>query len=65
MVVATDTMRAQYSDTLLTANAEGEVIGLTSEAILQTYGLGLVIGILAGGFASSLRTSRSFRSGRP
>ena len=55
MVIATDTMRAQYSDTLLTANAEGEVIGLTSEAILQTYGLGLVIGILAGGFASWYR----------
>ncbi len=55
MTIATDTMRAQYADTLLTANAEGEVVGLTSEAILQTYGLGLVIGILAGGFASWYR----------
>lgn len=55
MTIATDTMRQQYADTLLTANAEGEVIGLTTEAILQTYGLGLVIGILAGGFASWYR----------
>ncbi|MEX1295261.1 MAG: hypothetical protein AB1Z67_03720 [Candidatus Limnocylindrales bacterium] len=55
MTIATDTMRQQYADTLLTANAEGEVIGLTNEAILQTYGLGLVIGVLAGGFASWYR----------
>ena len=55
MTIATDTMRQQYADTLLTANAEGEIIGLTNEAILQTYGLGLVIGILAGGFASWYR----------
>ena len=55
MSIATDTMREQYADTLLTANAQGEVIGLTSEAIMQTYGLGLVIGILAGGFASWYR----------
>jgi hypothetical protein len=55
MTIATETMREQYADTLLTANAEGEVVGVTSEAILQTYGLGLVIGILAGGFASWYR----------
>lgn len=55
MTIATDTMREQYADTLLTANAQGEVVGLTTDAILQTYGLGLVIGILAGGFASWYR----------
>ena len=55
MTIATETARAQYADTLLTANAEGEVVGLTNEAILQTYGLGLVIGVLAGGFASWYR----------
>ncbi len=55
MAIATETMREQYADTLLTANAEGEVVGLTTDAILQTYGLGLVIGILAGGFASWYR----------
>ncbi len=55
MTIATDTMREQYADTLLTANAEGEIVGLTTEAIIQTYGLGLVIGILAGGFASWYR----------
>ena len=55
MTIATETMREQYADTLLTSNAEGEVVGITSEAILQTYGLGLVIGILAGGFASWYR----------
>ena len=48
-------MREQYADTLLTSTAEGEVVGLTTEAILQTYGLGLAIGILAGGFASWYR----------
>lgn len=55
MTVATDTMREQYAETLLTANAEGEIVGLTTDAIVQTYGLGLVIGILAGGFASWYR----------
>ncbi len=55
MTIATETMRAQYADTLLTANAEGEIAGLTTEAIVQTYGLGLVIGTLAGGFASWYR----------
>ena len=55
MIIATDTMREQYSDTLLTTTAEGEIIGLTSDAVLQTYGMGLVIGILAGGFASWYR----------
>jgi hypothetical protein len=53
--IATETDRAQYSDALQTANAEGEVIGLTSEAILQAYLMGLVIGVLAGGFASWYR----------
>ena len=55
MTIATDTMREQYADTLLTTTAEGEIIGLTTDAILQTYGMGLVIGILAGGFASWYR----------
>lgn len=55
MTIATDTMREQYADTLLTANAEGEIVGLTTDAILQTYGLGLIIGVLAGGFASWYR----------
>jgi hypothetical protein len=55
MTIATDTMREQYADTLLTTTAEGEIIGLTNEAILQTYAMGLVIGILAGGFASWYR----------
>ena len=55
MIIATDTMREQYSDTLLTTTAEGEIIGLTSDAILQTYAMGLVIGVLAGGFASWYR----------
>jgi hypothetical protein len=55
MTIATDTMREQYSDTLLTANAQGEVAGLTNEAIIQTYVLGLTIGVLAGGFASWYR----------
>ena len=55
MTIATETAREQYAETLLTANAEGEIVGLSSEAILQTYGLGLVIGILAGGFASWYR----------
>ena len=55
MIIATDTMREQYSDTLLTTTAEGEIIGLTTDAILQTYVMGLVIGVLAGGFASWYR----------
>jgi hypothetical protein len=55
MTTATDTMREQYSDTLLTTTAEGGVVGVSSEVILQTYGLGLVIGILAGGFAAWYR----------
>ena len=48
-------MREQYAETLLTTTAEGEIIGLTTEAILQTYAMGLFIGILAGGFASWYR----------
>lgn len=55
MTVATETMREQYADTLLTANAQGEIAGLSAEAVIQTYGLGLVIGVLAGGFASWYR----------
>lgn len=55
MTVATDTMRERYADTLLTTSTEGEVVGLTSEAILQTYMLGIVIGVLAGGFAAWYR----------
>jgi hypothetical protein len=55
MIVATDNMRERYADTLLTTSTEGEVVGLTSEAILQTFMLGLVIGILAGGFAAWYR----------
>ena len=55
MTTATDAMREQYADTLLTASAEGEIAGVTSEAILQTYGMGLFIGILAGGFAAWYR----------
>jgi signal transduction histidine kinase len=55
MTTATEAMREQYADTLLTANAEGQVATLTSEAIIQTYLMGLFIGILAGGFASWYR----------
>ena len=55
MTVATDTMRERYADTLLTTSTEGEVVGLTSEAILQTFMLGIVIGVLAGGFAAWYR----------
>ena len=55
MTIATDTMRERYADTLLTTSAEGEVVGLTSEAILQTFMLGIVIGVLAGGFAAWYR----------
>jgi hypothetical protein len=55
MTVATETMREQYADTLLTANAQGEIASLTSEAILQTYAMGFFIGVLAGGFASWYR----------
>ena len=55
MTIATDTMRERYADTLLTTSTEGEVMGPTSEAILQTFMLGIVIGVLAGGFAAWYR----------
>jgi hypothetical protein len=55
MTIATDTMREQYADTLLTSSPGGEIVGVTSEAILQTYVMGIVIGIAAGGFASWYR----------
>jgi signal transduction histidine kinase len=52
--IATDVAR-ETNATTLGAAANGEVPDVSSELILQTMGMGLVIGVFAGGFASWYR----------
>jgi signal transduction histidine kinase len=55
VVVSLATDAARESMDALTAGAGGEVPEVSSDLVIQTLGLGLVIGILAGGFASWYR----------
>ena len=55
VVVSLATDAARESMDALTAGAGGEVPDVSSELVLQTLGLGLAIGIFAGGFASWYR----------
>ena len=55
VVVSLATDAARDSMEALTAGAGGEVPEVSTELIIQTLGLGLVIGIFAGGFAAWYR----------
>ena len=54
-VISLATDVARESMEALTAGAGGEVPEVSSDLVIQTLGLGLIIGILAGGFASWYR----------
>jgi hypothetical protein len=51
--IASERARVEHADTLLSTG--GEVASVTPELIVQTVGMGLVIGVFAGGFAAWYR----------
>jgi hypothetical protein len=51
--IASERARVEHADTLLSTS--GEVASVTPELAVQTLGMGLVIGIFAGGFAAWYR----------
>ena len=52
--LASDVARETYAQTLV-ATTEGEIFTVSSDLILQTLGMGLFIGVFAGGFAAWYR----------